>query len=60
MSLTSDKRNKELMEIVEDRDVYWVSAVGADDPQFNDRFAEFAKDYKNIHIVEWDKAAKNI
>lgn len=52
------KKNKELMEIVEDRDVYWVNAVGADDLNFNDKFAEFAKDYSNIHLVEWDKVAE--
>lgn len=55
----SEKRNRELMEILEDRDVFWINAVGADDPKFNDRFREFAKNYDNIHLVEWDIAAKD-
>ena len=49
----SDYRNKELMNIVGDKEVYWVNAVLADDPEFNDKFKEFAKDYPNIHIVDW-------
>ena len=52
------KKNKELMEIVGDRQVFWINAVGADDPNFNAKFKEFAKDYPNLHIVEWDVVAK--
>ena len=55
----SDKHNRELMKILGNRKVYWVNAVGADDPKFNDNFKSFAKNYPNIHIVEWDKVAKN-
>ena len=55
----SDKKNRDLMDLVEDREIYWVNAVGADDPKFNERFKEFASNYPNIHIVEWDEAAKN-
>jgi hypothetical protein len=53
----SDSRCKELMDIVEDRTVYWVTAVGADDPSFNERFEAFAQDYPNIHLVRWDEAS---
>lgn len=55
----STKKNKELMEILENRELYWVNAVGADDPTFNDKFREFANNYTNIHIVEWDVVSKN-
>lgn len=48
-----EKRNKDLMELLEDRQVYWINSYGADDPKFNDRFKEFAKDYSNLHIVDW-------
>lgn len=50
--------NEELMNIVEDRQVFWVDAVGADDPEFNERFASFAENYDNLHIVEWEKASE--
>ncbi|MBR3661297.1 MAG: acyltransferase [Bacilli bacterium] len=53
----SDYINAELMELVGDREVYWISAVLADDPEFNTRFKEFAKNYPNIHIVEWEEAS---
>ena len=55
----SDKKNKELMKVLGDRTIYWVNAVGADDPKFNERFKKFASNYPNIHIIEWDKVAKN-
>ena len=45
--------NEELMNIVEDRDVFWINAVGADDPEFNERFAKFAENYPNLHIIDW-------
>ena len=47
------------MELLGDREIYWVNSVGADDPKFNERFKEFATNYSNLHIVEWDVAAKN-
>ena len=53
-----EKRNKDFMEFIGDREVFWVNAVGADDPKFNKKFEEFAKDYSNIHIVKWDEVAK--
>ena len=49
---------EEFMTIVENRTVYWVNSVGADDPKFNEKFEEFAKKYSNIHIVRWDKKAE--
>lgn len=54
----SNRINKDFIELLDGREIFWVNAVGADDPEFNDRFREFAKDYPNIHIVEWDKAAQ--
>ena len=47
------------MKLLGDREVYWVNAVGADDPKFNDKFENFAKNYSNIHIVDWKEATKN-
>ena len=47
-----------MMKILGDRKVYWINAAGPDDPKFNEKFANFAKKYSNIHIIEWDKFAK--
>ena len=54
----STRHCEKLMEIVENRTVYWVNAVGADDPEYNDRFKAFAQNYPNIHIVDWAAASK--
>ena len=55
----SNRVNTGLMNILGDREIYWVSAVKADDPSFNTKFKEFAKGYPNIHIVEWEELSKN-
>ena len=55
----SNYRNDELMGIIGDREVYWINAVLADDPEFNDRFKEYAEDYPNIHIIDWVEESKD-
>lgn len=55
----SDKQNTEMMKILGNRKVYWINAAGPDDPRFNEKFANFAKNYPNIHIIEWDRFAKS-
>lgn len=52
------KRNKDLMNVVGDRQVFWINAVLADVPEFNDQFKEFAKDYPNLHIIDWETASQ--
>ena len=54
----SDRRIDNIMNIVDDRQVYWINCVGCDDGSFNSRFAEYSKKYPNIHIVKWDDVAK--
>ena len=53
------KRNKDLMEVVGDRQVFWINAVLADIPEFNEKFEEFAKDYPNLHIIDWEGYSKD-
>ncbi|MBR3280231.1 MAG: acyltransferase family protein [Clostridia bacterium] len=53
------KRNKDMMEVVGDREVFWINAVLADVPEFNEKFAEFAKDYPNLHIIDWEGYSKD-
>ena len=54
-----EKTCRHLMSIIGDREVYWVNAVGADEPSFNEKFAKFALSYPNIHLVKWDIISKN-
>ncbi len=53
-----ESRNEKLMEIAEDRQVFWIDAVGADDPEFNERFEQFAKNYDNLHIIHWQETSR--
>ena len=53
-----DRNVDNLMNIIGNREVYWVTAAGADDPTFNERFENYSKKYPNVHIVKWDKLAK--
>ena len=55
----SDKQNTDMMKILGNRKIYWINAAGPDDPKFNEKFANFAKNYPNIHIIEWDKFANS-
>ena len=55
----SERRNKDLMDLLGNREIYWVNAVGADDPTFNDKFEVFAKNYSNLHIVDWYSVSIN-
>ena len=57
-TMYTDRRIDNIMDIVGDRQVYWVNCVGCDDTSFNSRFAEYSKKYPNIHIVKWDDVAK--
>ena len=43
----------------QDKEIYWVNAVLADVPEFNDKFKELAKEYPNVHIVDWVEASKD-
>lgn len=48
------------MDILGDRKIYWVDAVLADDPSFNENFANYVSNkYPNIHIVKWEEASKD-
>ena len=50
----------ELMDILENRRIYWIDAVLADDPSFNERFENYVSGkYPNVRIVKWEEASKN-
>ena len=62
LSVNGDFRTylcEQLIEIIEGRDIYWIDAVGADDPSFNRLFEEFASDHENIHIIRWQEFSKD-
>ena len=54
----SEKWCNGLIDVVEDRTVYWLNSVGPDDPSYNGKFKEFAKNHPNIHIIDWEETSK--
>ncbi len=50
----SNKNVDKLMEVLGNRKVYWIDAVGADDPNYNDRFKAYTQEqYPNVRIISW-------
>lgn len=47
-----------IMNVVGDRQIYWITAVLADDPEFNEKFRGYASKHPNIHIVEWEEKSR--
>ena len=54
----SESLNKKMMDELGNRQVYWINAVGPDDPKFNDKFNNFASNYSNLHIVDLQAMAR--
>ena len=55
----STKKNDELMELIgEDAEIFWINAVNADDPEFNEKFKEYCKNHSNLHIIDWENISK--
>ena len=52
-------RIDKIMNILGDRQIYWVTAVKADDPKFNEKFRGYANKHSNIHIVDWEARSKS-
>lgn len=48
-----------IMNVLGDRQIYWVTAVKADDPKFNEKFRGYAIKHTNIHIVDWEARSKS-
>jgi hypothetical protein len=48
-----------IMNVLGDRQIYWVTAVKADDPKFNEKFRGYASKHSNIHIVDWEAKSKS-
>lgn len=49
---------KEIMKTVEDREVFWINVTNDKDVHVNGRLKDLAKDYNNLHIIDWASISK--
>lgn len=54
----SNTCKKQLMQSIGDREVFWVNATNPDYDTFNPNLKKMAKEYSNIHIVDWVSVAE--
>ncbi len=47
------------MEVIGDRQVYWLNATNPDYASFNPNLIAFAKKHPNIHIIDWISVVKD-
>lgn len=55
----STKCKEQIMETLGDRRLYWLNTTNADYDDFNDKLYAFAKNYSNIHIIDWLSVTKS-
>ena len=49
----SKKIKDEMLEIVEDRKIFWLNATNPDYAIFNDYLIDFAANHDNVYIIDW-------
>ena len=54
----NNKCKEQLMKTAGDRDVFWLTVTNDKDVHFNSRIREFAKNYPNLHIIDWESISK--
>ncbi len=54
----NNKCKEQLMKTAGDRDVFWLTVTNDKDVHFNGRIREFAKNYPNLHIIDWESISK--
>ena len=48
----------DIMALLVDKEVYWLTVTNNSSVHFNEKITEFAKKYDNLHIIDWESAAK--
>ena len=55
---TYRKYKDNLMNLAGDHDVFWLTATTPDYPDSNEKLIEYAKEFDNIHILDWAEDVK--
>ena len=54
-----DEVYKEILNIVEKRDIFWVNVTNDKSVGVNSKLIKLSQQYDNFHIVDWNKASLN-
>ncbi len=48
----------EILKTCGDREVFWINVTNDYDVHINDNLLQFANEYNNVHIIDWNSASK--
>lgn len=50
---SSTKTKDEILNILGDRDIFWVTVTNDEEVHFNDKIKDYASNYDNVHVIDW-------
>lgn len=48
----------DIIEMCEDRDIFWINVVNDNDVLVNDKLLSLAESYSNLHIIDWNSISR--
>ncbi len=55
----SNECKDKIMDIIGERKVYWVNIKNNENLHFNEKIAEYAKNYPNLEVIDWYSISEN-
>lgn len=53
-----DACKQDILNTIGDRQLYWITVTNDKDVHVNDRYRKLAETHNNVHVIEWETAAK--
>lgn len=53
-----DACKQDILNTIGDRQLYWITVTNDKDVNVNTRYRKLAETHENVHVIEWEKAAK--
>ena len=50
-----ERVKNQIMKTLSDREVFWLTVTNDAQVHFNDKIKKYAKNYSNLHIIDWNK-----
>ncbi len=54
----SEKCKKAIVDECGDREIFWVNVTNDEDVHVNEKLLNFANQYDNVHLIDWNTASK--